>query len=946
MRSLLSSSEFLQVREHKLSNGLSVWLNEDHSQPKIFGAVVVKAGAKDSPNTGIAHYFEHMMFKGTDKIGTTDYESEKALLDIIAEKYDVLADTEDPKLRAHLQQVINDLSVRAAEYVIPNEFDRLISRFGGTKLNAGTSYDYTVYFNTFSPQYVTQWAEINSERLVNPVFRLFQSELETVYEEKNMYGDTMGSQAIEKVTERYFYPHPYAYPIIGSTENLKNPRLSEMRKFFEKYYVASNMGLILSGDFDSKEVLPILESTFSRIRTGATPRPELVELPAFKGKEKISVRMPMPFVKMMAMGFRGVPANHPDQVALNVAVSLLNNSNGTGYLDKLTVDHKVMGAMAINQSMNEAGVLGLLVFPKFFFQTYAAAEKLVWKQIDRIKEGDFSDEMFQSLKLEQKREYASKLEDISSRAEVMMRIFSQGKTWMDYLDEVTHINALTRDDVVAVARKYFTENYLYVTKKTGRYPKISLPRPDYAPIIPRNSDASSEYVKRLEEIPTQEVRPHFLDFGKDVEVVEVRPLVTLYAGHNTVNDIFSLTLSYGIGELESRDLEKLAAYLPFIATESLSFEAFRGKLQELGSTLTFDVSDSEFMVTVNGFDDNFAATLELVSDFLCHAKPDDKKLRQIVDEAKVTEKSLFNSSESMAEMLLEKVKFGKKSRYLTKLSLADVKKLKGRKLLDTFNRVRKVECNIHYCGTLLTDEVVDLIKRHLPLEEVVVPSHSPFVRDLVKYDKPTVYFLDMEGVTQSIVYGYMHIDPLVEEKSRHLSRLFNGYFGGDMSSLMFQEIREFRSFAYQVSARVKHPPLKRIDKSASFVMKLSTQADKTVDAMGILQELVSNMPERSERVDGVKRTIRNLMNNEYPSGRSISLKIANYRREGYESDPNAGYLQAIQDMDMDDILRFYREKIQGHPIVYAIVGNSKMVDMKKLAVFGKIIKVTKKDIYV
>lgn len=247
MRSLLSTSDFLQVREHKLSNDLTVWLNEDHSQPKIFGAVVVKAGAKDSPNTGIAHYFEHMMFKGTDKIGTIDYESEKVLLDIIAEKYDALADTEDPKMRAHLQQIINDLSVRAAEYVIPNEFDRLISRFGGTKLNAGTSYDYTLYFNTFSPQYISQWAEINSERLVNPVFRLFQSELETVYEEKNMYGDTMASVAIEKLTERYFYPHPYAYPIIGSAENLKNPRLSEMRRFFEKYYVASNMGLILSG---------------------------------------------------------------------------------------------------------------------------------------------------------------------------------------------------------------------------------------------------------------------------------------------------------------------------------------------------------------------------------------------------------------------------------------------------------------------------------------------------------------------------------------------------------------------------------------------------------------------------------------------------------------------------------------------------------------------------
>lgn len=945
MRSLLSTSEFLQVREHKLSNDLTVWLNEDHSQPKIFGAVVVKAGAKDSPNTGIAHYFEHMMFKGTDKIGTIDYESEKVLLDIIAEKYDALAETDDPQMRAHLQQIINDLSVRAAEYVIPNEFDRLITRFGGTKLNAGTSYDYTLYFNTFSPQYIVQWAEINSERLVNPVFRLFQSELETVYEEKNMYGDTMASLAIEKLTERYFYPHPYAYPIIGSAENLKNPRLSEMRNFFDTYYVASNMGLILSGDFNSDEVLPILESTFSRIRKGVPPVRESVTLPPFEGREKVNVRIPMPFVKIMALGFRGVPANHPDQIALNIAVSLLNNTNGTGFLDKLTVDHKVMGAMAVNQSMNEAGVLGLLIFPKFFFQTYAAAEKLVWKQINRVKEGDFTDEIFQSLKLEQKREYASKLEDINSRADVMMRIFSQGKSWQEYLDEVAHIDALSREDVIEAAKKYFTDNYLYVTKKTGRYPKTPLPKPDYSPIVPKNSDASSAYVERLEKIPVQEVKPHFLDFEKDAEVVSLRPLVTLYKKHNSVNDIFSLTFSYGVGELELRDLEKVSAYLPFVATESMSFDTFRGKLQELGSTLTFDSTDSEFLMVVNGFDSHFNQTMTLVGDFLRHAKPDDKKLRQIVDEAKVTEKSLFNSSENVADMLLEKIKFGERSRYLTKLSFAEIKKLKGRKLLDTFDKIRAVACDLHYCGTLSTVQVIEQINRYLPLEEVKVPSKSPYIRDLVKYDKPVVYFMDMEDITQSIIYGYMYIDPLKNQEDRYVSRLFNGYFGGDMSSLMFQEIREFRSFAYQVSASLKHPPLNRSDKPASFVMKLATQTDKMIDAMEVLEGLVRDMPERPERVEAVKRTIRNWANNEYPTNRSISLKIAGFRREGYESDPNKNYLEYMEGITMGDILRFYREHIKDNQITYAIVGNSKMVDMERLAKFGEIVKVTRKDIY-
>ena len=945
MRSQFSKSAFLQVKEYTLGNELTIWLNEDHSQPKIFGAVVVKAGARDCPNTGIAHYFEHMMFKGTDKIGTTDYKAEKILLDNIADKYDILAETEDPEQRAQLQMVINDLSVRAAEYVIPNEFDRLISRYGGTKLNAGTSYDYTLYFNTFSPQYIAQWAEINSERLMNPVFRLFQSELETVYEERNMYGDAMASMAIEKITERYFYPHPYAYPIIGSAENLKNPRLSEMRRFFEKYYVASNMGLILSGDFHSEEVMPILSSTFGRLRTGNPPRREVVALPPFKGKEKVKVRIPMTFVKILAMGFRGVPANHPDQVALNVAVSLLNNSNGTGFLDKLTVEHKVMGAMAINQSMNEAGILGLLVFPKFLFQSYGAAEKLVWQQIKRVQQGDFSEETFRSLKLEQKREYASKLEDIHSRAEVMMRIFSQGKSWQDYLDEVKRIDALTRADVIAVAKKYFTENYLYVTKETGRYPKLALPKPNYAPIIPKNADASSDYVKQLERIPARETTPHFLDFEQDVYRKQLTPLVTLYVTPNSVNDIFSLTLCHGVGKLERKELAKLAAYLPFVATESMSFEVFRSKLQELGSTLLFDVTDTDFRIMLNGFDSHLTETLTLLGDFMRHAKPDEKKLRQLIDEEKVVEKSLFHSSEHVADMLLEKVMYGDASRYLTKLSLGELKKLKGKQLIQCFQEIRRVACDVHYCGTLPEEEVAEAIRLCLPIEEVQVLSNWFYNRSLRHHERPTIYLMEMKEVTQSVIYAYMYLEPLSGQRDYHLARLFNSYFGGDMSSLMFQEIREFRSYAYEVSARLKHPPLNHVEYPASFVMRLATQADKTVDAMEVLESLVRDMPQRPDRVESVKRTIRNWVNNEYPSSRSLSLKIAKFLHEGYQSDPNKDYVEVIEPMRMEEIMDFYEHHVQGGQLVYAIVGNSKQMDLSRLARFGEIIKVKKKDIY-
>ena len=935
----------LKVKEYRLENGLTVWLNEDHSQPKVFGAVVVKAGAKDCPDTGIAHYFEHMMFKGTDRIGTLDYESEKVLLDSIAMKYDELAMTEDTAARARLQKEINELSIRSSEYVIPNEFNRLISRFGGSGLNAATSYDATIYFNTFSPQYMVQWAEINSERLINPVFRLFQSELETVYEEKNMYGDFIGGQVMDTLMARYFGPHPYAYPIIGSTKNLKNPRLTEMRKFFEDYYVASNMALILSGDFDTQQVMPVLEKTFSRIRSGNVPKPEKVMLPPFNGREKMKVKFPIPFIKAMGLGFRGVSANHEDQVALNIAVNLLNNANGTGYLDKLMVEHKLMGALAINESMNEAGILAVAIMPKLLIQSYSSAEKMVWNEINRVKNGDFSDEVFNSLKLEQKRQYASALENIDSRATVMMNLFSQGKNWNDYLNEVARIESITKEDVVQVAQKYFSNNYLCVTKSTGKYPKDNLPKPAFSPVVPRNADASSSYAEQLEKIPEQQVAPRIIDFEKDVKTSKLTPLVTLYTTPNPLNDIFTFNISYGIGALEQPELMQLTNYLQLLGTESLPFEQFRSRLQSIGSTLAFDVTPDAFVMKVTGFDNHIDETMELVGDFIRHAKADDKKLRQIVDDAKVSEKAFFKSGDNVASALLEQVKYGDQSRYLRKLSLSQIKKLKGKDMLAIYDKVRSVQCDLHYCGTLPVEKVIGTIRQHLPLERTTVASNSPYYRELKQYDRPTVFFIDMPDMAQSIVYGYVKGDPVDDKASRHASQLFSVYFGGDMSSLMFQEIREFRSFAYRTSGRYQLPNHAHKGTAGSFTAMLSTQSDKTLDALGVLDSLIREMPLKPERMEAVKQTLVNRINNDYPPFRNLSEKVASARMEGFDRDPAEEFLRDIATMDMQDISRFYQEQISGRPVVYVITGNRKHIDMKKLAEYGTIIKVKKKGIY-
>lgn len=935
----------LDVKEYKLSNGMTVWLNEDHSQPKIFGAVIVKAGAKDCPNTGIAHYFEHMMFKGTDRISTINYPAEKILLDSISMKYDDLALTKEEESRKLIQKEINALSIRAADYAIPNEFDRMISRFGGSKLNAGTAYDYTVYHNEFSPQYINQWAEINSERLINPVFRLFQSELETVYEEKNMYNDQMGSQALEKVLERFFAPHPYAYPIIGSTENLKNPQPSLMRKFFEDYYVAGNMGLILCGDFNTAEILPVLEKTFSRIRSGEAPKKDVLRPRPINGKETFVVKMPIPVIKIVAMGWRGVPANHEDEVALRIISGLLNNDNGTGFLDKISVDGKVMQAYAMSQSMNEAGVVLVLAIPKILIQSQDNAKRLVMHEVKRIQDGDFSDEAFNSLKLEQLRNYEKELENIDSRSQKMLSLFSEGKSWNDYLNEIQKIEALTKADIVKIANKYFTENYLQVTKKTGNYPKNNLKKPDFAPIVPKNSDVKSEYAKNLEKMATPEAHPRFLDFDKDAEKVQLSPMATLYATPNLVNDIFTLDLEYGIGTIESKLMSPTSVYLGLLGTNALSFNQFHEKLQELGSTINLVAKQDMFVLQISGFDKNFIPTLSLVGDFMKHVNADPKKLKKVAEFLKVNAKAEKVSPDALANALLDKVRYGNQSEFLNRLSLSEFKALKGQELVNEFKAITKVQCDMHYCGNLNLETVASAIKKDLTPEDITVASQTPIYRDLQLHPVPTVYFMDAPKSSQSIIYEYIPGKIDNDIASRYSTSLFNNYFGESMSSILFQQIREFRSLAYRISAKYIQPTFNHRDKKGQFIASLSTQCDKTTDALEVLDSLIRQMPVEPDRVETARQDVVNEANNQYPSFRERSSKIASYKKVGYVADPNKELIKTVADMGINNIVDFFGKNIKRQPITYIVVGNSKKIDMKKLATFGKIVKVRSKEVF-
>ena len=941
------AADALHVEEFKLSNGMTVWLNEDHSQPKIFGALVVKAGSRDCPGTGIAHYFEHIMFKGTDKIGTTDYKAEKPILDAISSEYDKLAKTKDDTERLQIQKHINELSVEASQYAIPNEFNHLISRFGGASLNAGTSYDFTEFHNSFPSMYLQQWAELYSERLNNPVFRLFQGELETVYEEKNMYSDSYQRVAFEKIIGKFFKDTPYGDPIIGTTENLKNPQQSKMREFYNKYYVAGNMCLMLVGDIDTAKVKPLLESTFGKIRAGETPKREPMKFQPLDANRTLAIKIPVPVVKIAARVYRAPADNDADTPILNMIISLLSNENETGMLDSLRHAHKVYVAMAQRAAMHDGGAIIIGVVPKIPFGSKHLAMRLCNKQIERLKNGDFPDHMLDALKRETERQILVNLEDIQKRALEMIMTYGQsGQTWEEHMQTINDIRNITKADIMRVAKKYFGNEYMSIKKTYGSYPKDHVSQPGYTPVSPKNTDKESVYAQQLDNKSQDVFSPRLLDLDKDAQATPLLSdgMATLYTVKNPTDSLFKLEIIYHKGMNADHRLQAMAQLLGMSGTKNKTHKQLGQALQNVGASLFIDAKPDRVTITLNGYDNAFVPAMNILHEFLSEPQADETRMKDVKNENKIAIRMMQKDNASVADAVMEKIIYGDKSVYLNRLSTNEIKKLKGKNLVDIFLELQRYQCSIVYSGTLPANMVKDAAVESVPLNKISEKAQG-VIRPLMQYDTPKLYIYDIPKSRQTIVGTYHSLPPVDGKKERATQVVWAQYFGRGMSSLLFQEIRELRSLAYSAQGWGLMLPLDGYPKeSTAFCTQMGTQADKTSTAMNVLDGLFNAMPLRENNITIAKREVINWINNNYPTFRKLGSEIAIDKVLGYKNSPSSYILENINNIEPSDIASFFEKKINGKTRITVIIGDKKKLDLNALKKYGEVIELKKKDI--
>jgi predicted Zn-dependent peptidase len=924
----LSAQSREGLTEYKLENGLTVLLWEDHDQPDVTGYVVVRAGAVDEPAeyTGLAHYLEHMLFKGTQRIGALNWEAEKPIYDSIIALYDQYSDAKDPKVREQLATQINECSMREAKISSTEDFFNMLDLIGAEGVNAYTSYDLTAYHNSFPAAEMYRWLTIFSDRLINPVFRTFQAELENVFEEYNMYANEPSSQAQKQLMEDIYKGSPYERDVIGLPEHLKNPRLSRLIEFYNTWYVPNNMALILVGDFDSEETKPMIEATFSRLQPKELPSRPSYPSVNLTGKKHYNLG----YNPQIAWVYPGVKEGDPDQDVLEFVCDLLYNGQ-TGLLDQVNTKGDVSQAYAFLDARRNDGRIIVMSVPYYdanqqMFESDKQTESIIMKEIDKIKNGEISDELIANVKHMYAQQYKAFNESPSAKMSVLVDAFTYAKPIDDIFTANAKIQALSKEEIVRVAKKYFNADHMTLSfDEASSTPKAkTLPKPNIKPLDPVKN-AKTEYAAEFMKLPKGQLKQTFNDFT-DVKVSSLGENITLHYTPNTKNDIFTLTLRYGVGEHEMPLLPYAAMLMNnagIMGSPATEGKDFKMQLAELGASVAYGCNESYFYIAISGEYENINKIMNLVNRQLLMPYLEQKQLDAVKGNEFFSRLSRQKRTAVQKSALMQYAMYGKKSAYLDEVPFLDIYTLGLPKVQSLVAQARTYALDAFYCGTLPEDKIV----AELPLTEGMQPSKSPFVQDRVQYDKPTVLFLPNSNVQQADLYFYINGRPY-DIASDVNSDAFNQYMSGGFTGIIMNEIRVKRSMAYSAYGVDATPELP--GKDCYFIGYVGTQSDKVNDAINVYLDILADMPADSTNIEALRAALKQASQTAKPSMRSKAAAFEHWQRIGYKDDPARVNAAKIDALTFEDIEKFYKENVQGKPVTIILMGDPKKINLKEI----------------
>ncbi|WP_100378237.1 M16 family metallopeptidase [Chryseobacterium geocarposphaerae] len=931
------SNDENKVRIYTLKNGLKVFLAQNFDAPRIQTYVPVRTGSNNDPsdNTGLAHYLEHMMFKGTSKIGTQNWEKESKLLDQISDLYEQHKAEPDPEKKKEIYKKIDEISQEASQYAIANEYDKAISSLGATGTNAHTWFDETVYKNNIPNNELEKWLKVEKERFSEIVLRLFHTELESVYEEFNRAQDNDSRLVNYELMDALFPNHPNGQQTtLGKPEHLKNPSMKAIHKYFDEYYVPNNYAVVLVGDLDFEKTIQLVDQYFGAIPYRELPvKTPIIEKPI---AEIVRRTVKSPTTPRVQLAWRTESYGTREAMLADIVANILSNRGEAGLLDlNINQTQKLLWGQAFSVGLKEYGYFSIVAVPKET-QTLDEAKELVLEQIELLKNGDFPDWMLPAIINDFKLQRMKTLETADGLATNLYDTYIKGRTWEQELNEMDEYAQFTKEDVVSFANEFFRENYVIVYKEKGTNDRlIRVENPGITP-VKINRENQSEFLQQILEEKTGDIQPEFIDYQKEIKT-DLSKDKKLSFVKNKYNDIAQVHFIFPFGSDHDRDLGISTQILQYLGTDKFSPEDLKKEFFKIGVSNDFKTTNDQLLISLSGLEENIEKGIELLQHWMYNVKPDREIYEQFVETVLENRAAVKKDKSRIMTALTNYTKLGAFSRFTDIISEDELKNADVEVFTDRLKKLFKFPYQIFFYGKNFESFTAYIGKY---IENATLQISEPKL-----YPEP-----ETSGNVCFINYDMVQMEMSKVGRGNPVNinnfgkiNVFNEYFGRGLSSIVFQEIRESKSLAY--SAYVSYAPNSELNHPDYITTYIGTQPDKLQIAVDTMTELMSELPEVPSQFENARNAALKQIASTRITRTNIFFNTLRLKKLGIDYDFRKDIYYQIENLKFSDLKEFYQTSIKPIHFNTAIIGKKENLNREAVNKMGTFKEVSLKDIF-
>ena len=919
------------LRLYTLENGLKVYLSKNTDEPKIQTYIAIRAGSNYDPkeSTGLAHYLEHMVFKGTHKIGTADWEKEKVYLDKISVLYEQHRAEKDADKKLAIYKEIDKVSLEASNYSVANEYDKMISSLGATGTNAHTWFEETVYKNKIPANELDKWLHVESERFSTLVLRLFHTELEAVFEEFNRGQDNDFRKRYASMLKGLFPNHPYGQQsTIGTADHLKNPSMIDINNYFDKYYVPNNMAVVLVGDFDFDATIKKVDNAFGKFEKKELTHPTLPK------EEPITAPIINevfgPTSESISIAYRSGGVNTEDEKFVTLCDMIMANGNA-GLIDlNLNQKQLVQRASCSPTFLNDYGYHTFTGNPKGG-QTLDEVKNLLLEQVEKLKKGEFDEWMIEAvvndLKLSQTRQY----ENNTALASAYFNAFIHHENWSDKVNFLNDLKKISKQELVDFANKFYKDNYVVTYKRKGEDKNIvKVSNPGITPVN-LNRGKTSEFVTAFNKMESDALKPQFVDYKTAIKETETENGIKVSYVKNEKNDLFDMNIIFDMGSDNDKKLSLAAGYLEYLGTDKYTAEELKKEFYKLGISYYVSAQNDKTYVGLNGLKENLPKGLELLEHLWDNAKADTDAYNKYVDKIfKGRQDGKTQKRNILFGGLMNYGKYGENSRLRDIMQIDELKAINPEDLVSLVKDMKNYKQRVFYYGKDIDAAVLALNTNHKLYGDL---KEYPVAKEYKETETGGNVFFTNYDMVQTELLFLAKGEPFKAENMA-ASTLFNTYFGSGLSSIVFQEIRESKSLAYSAFASYSNASKKD---EANYVMAyVGTQANKLEQAVDAMMDLMNNMPEAEKQFNAAKEATLKKLAAQRITKSNIFWTYEGLKKRGIDNDHREAMYNTIKNMEMSDLKAFFDKNVKGESYNVMVIGNKKDLNVQSLQKLGKI----------